>query len=92
MKTTRTPEDNCCTKCGKRVDAATDPDQFSRNVPSEGDVSICLYCGNIMVYGKRRMLRSATAAEMVLFLSDDRILRLLKAREETERATHGFKD
>lgn len=44
-----------CTECGHKLDAHTDV-QGADEKPTEGDVSICLYCGHLTQYdadGKR---------------------------------------
>lgn len=41
---------NCtCPRCGKRCDAATSYD-LQRNIPSDGDITVCWYCGGIGRY------------------------------------------
>lgn len=41
---------SACPNCGKVMDAATAVDG-SGAVPQEGDVSVCLYCGEALQFG-----------------------------------------
>lgn len=63
-----------CAKCGKRLDGhfQTKPG----TVPEEGDVSICWYCQNVMIY-TRTGLRPMTDEEK---LEVEPIIRGLRAR------------
>lgn len=44
--TDRTVAKSACTECGYVVDAVTGP-----AIPREGDVSVCLNCGEIHLFG-----------------------------------------
>jgi hypothetical protein len=59
----RLPESKCLS-CGIPLVAATgvkNPD----DLPSEGDVSVCAWCGNLAVYDSKLKLRSLTDKEVI---------------------------
>lgn len=39
-----------CENCGKMLDGAVSQDESILHPPSEGDISLCAYCGEINVY------------------------------------------
>lgn len=49
-----------CVRCRKLLDAATG---LQDREPKEGDVSICAYCGQVMLFDKTKKLRAAQEAE-----------------------------
>lgn len=51
-----------CEGCGARNNSATVTDNSS-SVPTEGDVSICAYCGMAGVYRADQTVRPMTARE-----------------------------
>lgn len=57
---TRTPVSHC-PHCGKRFDAATST--TGKHKPKEGDVSICISCGGILIIKKDLTVRRATKEE-----------------------------
>lgn len=69
-----------CIACGKDLDAATGVTKAGG--PKSGDVSICLYCGNIAIFGKHRRLRPPTDAEMATIVKDPRVIEMQQARAE----------
>jgi hypothetical protein len=58
MRTTFTPS-NPCANCGKPNDAASHKD----SAPSEGSISICLYCNHVSIFRADLTLRRPTSAE-----------------------------
>lgn len=52
-----------CVKCGKNLDAAT-PAEKENVFPKPGDVSLCVYCGEILVFNDRLLLHKPTAEQM----------------------------
>ncbi len=62
-KTTRFPKGNPCPTCGKLLDACTSAEGDSS--PSPGDLSVCWYCGEILVFGKGMKQRKPTTAELI---------------------------
>lgn len=56
-----------CAFCSKRLDATTGLDA-SR--PKTGDLSVCFYCGQLMVFCEGDALRAATSAETEDFALD----------------------
>ena len=45
-----------CPECGAGVDAATSPEDASAQ-PSQGDFSVCFYCGAILDFDESLLLR-----------------------------------
>lgn len=66
-----------CPSCGERLDTATP--MFADGVPVDGDITICLKCGHIMVFEDQRP-RNPTDAEMRRMAGDRRIIKVQKAR------------
>jgi hypothetical protein len=48
-------------------------------------VTVCIYCGHIMVYGEGLTLRDPTPAEMAEVAGDRRILMVQKMRQNFEK-------
>ena len=67
-----------CVKCGKLLDTATDPYKGAELI-TPGDVSVCLYCANIMIFDENAKLRPPTATELVEVMKDASVLRLIHA-------------
>jgi hypothetical protein len=68
---------SCCTRCEFPLDGAAHSGRGS-HVPTEGDLSVCLNCGNVMVYRADKTLRSMAEAEWLKLEPD--------VRHELERA------
>lgn len=60
MRTSHTPHGQC-RKCGHPFHAATDP--LGEHVPSEGNISVCVECGELSVFNADRTLREPTPEE-----------------------------
>jgi hypothetical protein len=63
--------------CRKMLDAAT---ALATGGIKPGDVSLCIYCGHLMVLGDNHRLREPTTAEMHDMAGDPRILQAQAAR------------
>lgn len=74
-----------CAVCGADLNDATC--LSSTAAPAAGDVSVCLYCGNVAVFtGDGVALRQATAAELGELLAEPevrRVVDLVKTRAAT---------
>lgn len=68
MKTTRTPI-SICPSCDRDLDSATCANTDSV-VPVRGDISVCLYCGEISVFKDDLRLRSITELEIEMIPLD----------------------
>jgi hypothetical protein len=87
-----------CLNCGKLLDGCSAIDSDSR--PSDGDATVCVYCGHIQMFevfpGGMR-LRAPTDAEMMALAGDSRVLAISRAIKEvwdkraTKRATNAAK-
>lgn len=66
-----------CLACKAVLDCQTG---LTTNVPRDGDVSVCLYCGNIALYAANvQRLCPPTPAEEVELAADDRVQQALMA-------------
>jgi hypothetical protein len=76
-----------CLDCGRINDAATGVDHAEGPdaAPQPGDVTVCFYCGHIMVFGDDLMLRNPTDAEIREIAGDARILAVQRARRLAQR-------
>ena len=63
-----------CLNCEKLLDGATAavPDDAAK--PSEGDLTICMYCSHLMAFDENLGLRALTDAEMVKTAGDPIVL------------------
>jgi hypothetical protein len=81
-RTTRTPKTPCL-KCGRPLDAATNPsNDFT---PVEGDISMCLHCGHVMAFDADLRFRELNEQERREVEGDARVIALQKARREYKR-------
>jgi len=75
MTETRVPE-SICPSCGAPNDGASHPD----GKPSEGDLSICMYCGHLAIFRADLRLRDPTVAELEIIRHDERVQTMLRLR------------
>jgi len=61
-----------CPSCGKHLDAASSPDDDVK--PSVGDISVCIYCSHICVFGDDMVLRNPTDEEMLQIAGDKQVI------------------
>lgn len=85
-KETRLPLDHCI-NCGRRCDAASPVDEV-RAKPKSGDVTLCIACGHLMVFGKDLKLREPNALELIAIAGDRRIVRASTALKAMWDAGH----
>lgn len=67
-----------CLDCGRELDTATSFD--SKQQPKPGDISICLHCGNVMVFADDLSLRELTEQDAHDIAGDPNLLKLQEAR------------
>jgi hypothetical protein len=79
-KTTRT-KDNSCPCCHANIDACSSIE--GEQIPEEGDVSICAYCGTILEFAKELTLQIATN-DTLRELPEDMMVHLLKIQKVIE--------
>jgi hypothetical protein len=82
MKTTRLPE-MACLSCNKALSAATTP--LGNYSPEPGNVTVCWYCGHIMVFGEGLRLRELAPDEIIDIAGDKTILAIQRARSKVRR-------
>jgi DNA-directed RNA polymerase subunit RPC12/RpoP len=58
---------NKCSNCGKKLDACTG---IGRQVPKEGDYSVCAYCGSVARWTRDLRLIPLTDEEVASFLEE----------------------
>lgn len=68
-----------CLDCGENLDLATST-TAEHATPSPGDVSVCVYCGNIAAF-EDYGLRHLTSSEMYEIAGDERVLAAQKNRQ-----------
>jgi len=69
---------NICAACGTVLDGASQVD--GKQAPAMGDLSICVYCGNLSIFQADMSLRDPTVAEFELLRQDERVLEILRLR------------
>ena len=84
MVTTRLPPAEC-PNCGTKVTAASTVEHDDRSEPSEGDLAICLYCGELNAYTREFKLRPLTRAELSDLMTDREVSNQILAMR---RAVH----
>jgi hypothetical protein len=62
MESTYLPSRPKCPTCRADLSAATDP-SGAGNVPTPGDVTVCSYCTDVLIYTTDMQLRIMSAAE-----------------------------
>jgi hypothetical protein len=67
-----------CLDCGKNLDAAMSI--FCDARPTGDDITICMYCGHIMVFTNGLVLRNPTREEQIKIAGDKQILAIQRAR------------
>jgi len=70
IKTSRVPE-ILCWNCGKMISAAT---SWKDKRPRPGDVSVCIYCGEVGMFDAFLALRRPTDDEIVMMAGDKDLL------------------
>jgi len=71
-----------CIDCGKLLNGATAID--SDSAPDPGDVTVCIYCGSLMIFEDDLSLRRPQPEEIVEMAGDERILAMQQARKEMD--------
>jgi hypothetical protein len=79
MTDTRVPE-SICPSCGAPNDGATAP--LCDAKPSEGDASVCMYCGHLAIFRADLTLRDASPQELEILGHDKDIQLILRARRQ----------
>jgi hypothetical protein len=59
-----------CPSCGKRLDRSTGINEEGEHLneevlPSPGDITVCVYCSDVLTFTEDMQLRVATAEEIV---------------------------
>jgi hypothetical protein len=64
-----------CLHCGKELDCAM---HFANAVPNQGDFTVCIACGHLMVFGKKMRLRNPNRAEQIAIAGNPKLLIIQK--------------
>jgi RNase P subunit RPR2 len=65
-----------CSSCKKVLDGTSCVDDEDK--PKSGDITICLYCGNLMAFNDDLILRQLTEGETSMVANDESIQKLLR--------------
>lgn len=84
----RVPYDRC-TKCRAILSAAISPK--SDEVAKPGDLSMCLYCGHLMVFGENRKVRDLSLVEIEKLRSDEKMMREIVRMRTAIKENPAFK-
>ena len=89
--------DSHCLECHAVIDMAGGI--RTEDAPSPGDISLCLYCGHVMIYGENLGLREPTDSEIVeiadnpeLVLASNAIAAIKKRVGEPSRTANNKED
>lgn len=87
IKATRTPA-SLCPHCGAMITAASDSGlgPTNRNEPKPGDASMCLECGEFLIFDQELKVRLPNDDEVKALDADPRVQRMRRARRALERA------
>lgn len=72
-----------CPKCGYKFDRASKV--YGEGTPKPGDITLCLKCGHVMVFGPGMVVREPTSEEQASIAQDERITR---ARSAIQKLKH----
>jgi len=62
-----------CLNCGYRMDCTTDA--YGDGTPKDGDISMCLHCGHLMLFNKDMTVRELTPDERAKITCDPQVVR-----------------
>jgi hypothetical protein len=71
---------NRCRRCGQNNNAATNTTN-EEVTPDEGDVSVCINCGEISMFTAEGKLREPTPEEFTLLAKSKEVLSLVQATQ-----------
>ncbi len=70
---------HACLNCGKPLDAASEVAEKPEDAPKPGCVTLCAYCGHIMVFADDMSFRELTDEEITTVAGDERIVAVSNA-------------
>ena len=59
------PAPSACPCCGRKLDGATKTHGERKRGPKAGDLSLCVYCGEMLIFADDSYLREPTDEELV---------------------------
>lgn len=77
----RTPESQC-PGCNHALDSVAPDPSAPRDRAKPGDLTICFYCGSILIFGEDLRVRFPTHEEKVEVIQDPGIYRPLQAAQQ----------
>jgi hypothetical protein len=75
-----------CPFCGKGIDSASPVDESDQR-PSDGDLSLCIYCGEWLVFNADMTFRKPTDEDYEVIASDPALRRVRAAWRMTKGGT-----
>jgi hypothetical protein len=75
--TTRVPKATC-PNCKEQLNSASSLE--TEEGPSPGDMTMCLYCGHLMIFAPDFSFRALTQDEMHEIAGDPRVIQIMKFR------------
>ncbi len=76
-----------CLNCKCQLDACSViNDDGSEEVPNDGDITICVYCGHVMAFDHQARLREMTDGEARAVAGDARLLAISRAIAEARKS------
>lgn len=78
-----------CPGCGVKNDARMFAGLAANEMPGEGDIAVCAYCGFLAIYtGTGLQLREATDAELAALATDPEVGRVAEAVRQARASNH----
>lgn len=65
---------NYCPRCNSKLDAYSPVDKDNFKIPSPGDISFCVYCGELLIFSKDMLLRVPTKTEFLFIKNDPELM------------------
>lgn len=69
----KTHSKNTCSNCNNMLDAAT-TFEGTEVPPTDGDISVCAYCGQLGIYDGEMRVRKMNESEMYILYSEQPLL------------------
>jgi hypothetical protein len=89
MRTTEIEQDPC-PFCGHMLDRVTAGPENPEAVPQEGDFTLCIQCGGLLVFDERVRVRPPTNEEQVEAMTYPEVVRVMTAIAKAHGGTgHG---
>lgn len=74
-----------CVNCGKELDAAASVDTGEVRPPRPGDLTVCMDCRHLMVFGDDMKFRNPTEKEMIEIAGNQEMVTAMKMLHWADR-------